>query len=220
MIKPIYLFIDESGDNGDNDGTGGNTLYYTELVIQAEYESLRPLVRHIINWRYVEGIMGEPKYLPNDERKCNDFLKPIIELHQAGAIKCSAVFLLKPNYSGPYLKAHLPTGHHPIQFRNFVHKQLLKHHFGLYPRAQEGYISAIFDYYRMSRSDLKNVTDYLCNICNFALDNISHFDSYCSWVLQTAGQLANGVSQIPLGNAGKSRTKMLSFISLKDITNI
>ena len=220
MNKPLYLFIDESGDNGDNDGTGDNTLYYTEVVFQIESEYLKTLVRHIINWRYVEGLVNEPKKLPDDEKKCNSFLKPIKELHQAGAIKCSAVYLLKDKYSGPYLKANSPTGNHPIKFRNFVHKQLLKHHFSIYPKAQDDYVVAIFDYYRMSRPDLKNVTFYLCDICKFELDDISHFDSECSWVLQIAGQLANAVSHIALGNAKKSIIEMLSFISLKDITNV
>lgn len=220
MNRPLFLFVDESGDAGDNDGTGRNTLYYTELVIQAEYRRLRPLVWHITKWRYEEGISSEPKHLPKDEGKCKDLLKPIVELHQTGFIKCSAVYLLKSKYTGPYLKTESPIWNNRLRFRNFVHKQLLKHHFSLYPKAQDDYISAIFDYHRMARSDFKNITHYLCKICKFELDNIIHLDSECSWVLQLAGQLAHGVSQAQLGKTTKSITDMLSFMPLKDITNI
>lgn len=220
MNKPSFLFIDESGDAGDNDGTGKNTIYYTELAIQAEYGCLNPLVWHITKWRYEEGISSEPKHLPKDESKCKDLLKPIIELHRTGIIKCSAVYLLKEKYTGPYLKTDSPIWNNRLKFRNFVHRQLLEHHFNLYPKKQDDYISVIFDYHRMARRDFKNITHYLCEICEFELDNILHLDSVCSWVLQLVGLLANGVSQVQLGKTPKSITDMLNFIPVKDITNI
>lgn len=215
MSKPVYLFIDESGDPGDNDGTGDNTLHYAELAFQIEHKHIEALVGHIINWRYIENLIREPKTLPTDETKRNNFLKPIVELHQAGAIKCTAVYLLKDKYTGPYLKENKP-----ILFRNFVHRQLLKHHFNIYPTMPDDYVVAIFDYFRMSRSDFRNVNNYLCNICGFPLDNIVHLDSKCSWLLQTTGQVVNAVSYISLGKAPRSMTKVLSFISLKDITQL
>lgn len=218
MKKPLFLFVDESGDAGDN-VTKGSTIYYTELVIQTEYGCLNPLVWHITKWRYEEGISSEPKHLPKDEDKCKNLLKPIIELQQEGVIKCSAVYLLKEKYTGPYLKTNSPFYNNRLRFRNFVHRQLLEHHFGLYPKAQDDYMSVIFDYHRMGRGDFKNITNYLCNICEFELDDIIHLDSVCSWVLQLVGLLANGVSQAQLGETPKSITDMLSFIPMKDITN-
>jgi len=217
-MKPLYLFIDESGDPGDNDGTGGNSLQYAELALQIKPEYMKELVRHITNWRYVEGIIAEPKKLPDDEGRQRDYLRPMIELHKAGGIKCSAVYLLKSKYSGPYLKADSPIWNNRIRFRNFVHKQLLEHHFNMYPPTQDDYVVAILDYYRMSRADFENVTFYLRDICELPLDNLTHLESKCSWVLQTAGQLVNTVSRIPLGSVGESTMQMLSFIALKDIT--
>jgi len=219
-LRPLFLFIDESGDPGDNDGTKLNTIYYAELAIQTEYGCLSPLVEHIIKWRHDEGISNEPKHIPKDEGKCQDFLEPIIKLHQSGVIQFSAVYLRKDKYTGPYLKTDSLTWNNRLSFRNFVHRQLLEHHFSLYPKERDDYISAIFDYYRMSRSDFKNITNYLCNICKFRLDSIVHLDSECSWVLQLAGQLAHAISQAQLGKTPKSITDMLSFVSLKDITNI
>ncbi len=220
MNRPLFLFIDESGDVGDNDGTGGNTIYYSELAIQTEYGRSSPLVEHITKWRYEEGISGEPKHIPKDEEKCKKFLEPIIKLHQTGVIEFSAVYLRKDKYTGPYLKTDSPFRNNRLWFRNFVHKQLLEHHFSLHPNAQDDYISAIFDYHRMSRPDFKNITNYLCNICEFGLDDIIHLDSVCSWMLQLAGQLAHATSQAKLGETPKSITDMLSFISVKDITNV
>ena len=208
------------GDAGDNDGTGSNTIYYAELAIQTEYGRLSPLIRHITKWRYEEGIFNEPKHIPKDEGKCKDFLEPIIGLNQTGVIQFSAVYLRKDKYTGPYLKTSSPKWNNRLKFRNFVHKQLLEHHFNLYPKEEDDYISTIFDYHRMSRLDFKNVTYYLCNICKFGLDGIVHLDSECSWVLQLAGQLAHAISQAQLGKTPTLITDMLSFIPVKDITNI
>lgn len=220
MINPLYLFIDESGDPGDDDGTRNTTPYYAELAIQIDSKYLETLGAHISNWRYVECIIREPKTLPKDKEKCKRFLQPFVEVHGVGAIKCVAVYLRKDKYTGPYLKANSPTGNKPIKFRNFVHKQLLEHYFSLYSKAPGDYIVTIFDYHRMLRADLENVTFYLRNICEFPLDSIIHLNSKSSWVLQTAGQLANAVSQIPLGNDEASVAEMLSFVELKDITNV
>jgi len=220
MNRPLFLFVDESGDAGDNDGTRSNTIYYTELAIQTEYGRLSPLVRHITTWRYEENISTEPKHLPKDESKCKKLLEPIIGLYETGVIKCSAVYLLKEEYTGPYLKTESPVWNNRLRFRNFVHRQLLEHHFSLYPKAKDDYISVIFDYHRMARSDFKNITNYLCKICGFELDNILHLDSECSWVLQLAGLLAHGVSQMQLGETTRIITDMLNFIPVKDITHI
>ena len=218
MNRPLFLFIDESGDVGDNDGTRKNTIYYTELVIRAEYGRLSPLVEHITKWRFEEHITTEPKHLPKDETKYKSFLEPIIKLQQTGVIQFSAVYLRKDKYTGPYLKTESPIWNNRLKFRNFVHRQLLEYYFSLYPKVRDDYISAILDYHRMSKSDFKNITHYLCDICNFPLDVIVHLDSCCSWVLQLAGQLAHGISRVQLGEMSKSMRGMLSFIPVKDIT--
>ena len=220
MINPLYLFIDESGDPGNDDGTRNTTPYYVELAIHIESKYLETLGAHVSNWRYVECIIREPKILPKDEEKCKRFLQPFVEVHKVGAIQCTAVYLRKDKYNGPYLKTDDPIWNNRLRFRNFVHKQLLEHYFSLYPKAPDDYIVTVFDYYRMLRADLENVTFYLRDICEFPLDSIIHLNSKSCWVLQTAGQLANAVSQIPLGNDTASVVEMLSFVELKDITNV
>lgn len=168
----------------------------------------------------MERIIREPKALPKDKEKCKRFLQPFVEAHEVGAIKCAAVYLRKDKYNGPYLKANSLTGNKPIKFRNFVHKLLLEHYFSLYPKVPDDYIVIVFDYYRMLRADLENVSYYLRIICELPLDSIVHLNSKSSWVLQIAGQLANAVSEIPLGDGGASVAEMLSFVELKDITNV
>jgi len=219
MIEPIYIFIDESGDAGDNDGTGQNTLYYTELALQIDSSALKRIVPHIISWRYVKGMLGEPKQLELRNRELRRFLEPFILLYKDGSLKSSAVFLMKPDFDGPYLRGEGEYGTDVIKFRNFIHNQTLKHHFGLYPVSPNNYIQAVFDWHTMNKSQLRNVTDYLCKINNLPIDNLSHMDSWGSWVLQTAGQLANLVSHVPISDIDTSITTMLEFIQLKDITN-
>ena len=220
MTIPTYIFIDESGDAGDNDGTGQNTLYYTELAIQIETDALKRIIPHIISWRYVKGMLGEPKQLEQKSRELKRFLEPFIQLYKDGSLKCSAVFLMKPDYDGPYLKNGGKYGSDEIKFRNFIHKQLLEHHLSLHPLDPTYYLGVIIDWHTMSKSQLKNVTDYLCNICNLPIDNISHFDSNCSWMIQTAGQLANLVSHVPLNDIDQDIVELLEFIKLKNITKL
>jgi len=217
------LFIDESGDPGYNDGTRTNTLYYTELALQISPQDIKPLVRHIVNWKYCHYILSERKQLPKDEKLINRYLIPVKELAQEDGIKCSAVYIYKPKYTGPYLKDTLTTKDEAIKlsikFRNFVHKQLLEHHFKIYPKTDHDYLIAIFDYYRMSKTAFRNVHFYLQEICGFPLDEICHFDSNCSWGLEITGQLANIVSDMQL-DYKESVANMTDFISLKDITRI
>lgn len=218
MGDNVYIFVDESGDPGDNDGTGANSTYYTELALQVDTEQILYLVRHIINWRYVKGMLGEPKQLPYKNQELKRFLTPFLDLHRDGYLKSSAVFLFKPNYTGPYLKGKGKFGYNPIFFRNFVHKQLLEYHLGLFPQDSNHYLEVIFDYYTMSKPYLNNVFYYLSHVCKLPLDSISHLDSSCSWMLQTAGQLANLISQVPFSTLGEEIVEMLTFIQLKDIT--
>jgi len=220
MAEPTYIFVDESGDPGDNDGTRQNSLYYTELAMQIDADAPKRIASHVINWRYVKGIMGEPKRLALKIAELKRFLAPFVSLYEDGSLKCSAVFLRKPTYNGPYLKGSGKYGSDEIKFRNFIHKQLLEHHLRLYPKNPSHYLQVVFDSYPMNRPQIKNVTDYLCNVCGLPIDNISHFDSSCSWMLQTSGQLANLVSQVPLGGANEDIAAILGFIQLKDITRL
>jgi len=212
-----YLFIDESGDPGN--GEGDSSSYYAELSLHISNEGFPNFIRHAINWRYIRGLVGEMKRPPRGP-DMERFLRPFSELQRSGIIRCSSVYLIKDEYTGPYLKPSSPRGENPILFRNFIHRQLLEHHFSLYPPATNN-IELVFDRFEMSHEAIKNLEDYLRG--NIRLPNfkhITHADSLYTEALQVASQLVNLVKDIPLGKAGLEQKALLSFISLQDITKI
>jgi len=210
-----YLFIDESGDPGN--GEGSSSDYYVELVLDISSEALHSFRAHITNWRYIRGIFHEVKRFPK-KRDLSKFLSPLIELQRNGLIGCSSVYLLKNRYTGPYLKPSSPRGGNSILFRNFVHRHLLEHHFSVFPTSNET-IEIVFDRFTMTKEAIGNLENYLAH--NYALptfEHVIHADSTYIEALQIAGQLANRVKDVVLGNSDPEDTETLSFIQLKDIS--
>ena len=215
-----YLFIDESGDPGYILLDRASSKHYAELALQLNGDSLSDVIAHIINWKYVLGKLYETKDLPKGEQ-CKRYLAPILELHRQGKLKCSCVHLFKDRYTGPYLKPELPTGHEPLYFRNFIHKELLEHHFTQFPITHNVGINLIFDDYRIPFEEVRNTEDYLQNNWNLpAFKRIIHDDSIPNLALQLTSQLVRIVNGIVLGTIDKERKELLSFIALKDITRI
>jgi len=211
-----YIFIDESGDPGDNDGTSTNSRYYIEVALQLDSGGLRDLSKHIINWRYVRGIYSEPQQIHT--RGLQRYLQPIIELHHSDMLKCSCVHLQKSDYTGPYLKVSSPKGQNPIRFRHYIHRQLLEFHFRTYP-AQSENIDLVFDYYRMSEEALANLDMYIHRICNLPqVGRISHVESEICLPLQIVSQLASAVLAIQTGRLTGENAQLFGFISSKEIT--
>jgi len=215
-----YLFIDESGDPGYILLDRASSKHYAELALQLNGDSLSDVIAHIINWKYVLGKLYETKDLPRGEQ-CKRYLAPILELHRQGKLKCSCVHLFKDRYTGPYLKPELPTGHEPLYFRNFIHKELLEHHFTQFPITHKVGINLIFDDYRIPFEEVRKTEDYLQNNWNLpAFKRIIHDDSIPNLALQITSQLVRIVNGIVLGTIDKERKELLSFIALKDITRI
>ena len=216
-----YIFIDESGDPGNILVDGASSKHYAELALQLNNDdSLSDFIAHIINWKYVLGKPYETKALPKGDQ-CKRYLAPILELHYQGKLKCSCVYLFKDRYSGPYLKPELPTGHKPLYFRNFIHKELLEHHFTQFPITHKARINLIFDDYRMHFEEVRNIEDYLQNNWNLPdFRRIIHTNSISNLALQVTSQLVETINDIVLGTIDKERRQLLSFIALKDITNI
>jgi len=218
---PKYLFIDESGDPGYKLVDGASSKHYVELALQLDGDnSLSDFIAHIISWKYVTGKLHEIKQLPKGKQGIR-YLAPILELYYQGRLKCSCVYLLKDHYKGPYLKPDLPTGYKPLYFRNFIHMELLRHHFNKFPLINDTEIHLIFDDYPMRYIDVRNAEDYLqknWNIPNFW--RILHANSISTVPLQVASQLVTAIKDIVLGTASKERRQLLSFIAMKDITGI
>ena len=212
-----YLFIDESGDPGS--GEGDSSSYYAELLLHITDEDFPSFIKHVVSWRYIRGLALEMKRPPKG-RDMGIFLRPFSELQRSGSISCSGVYLIKDEYTGPYLKPGSPRGENPILFRNFIHRQLLEYHFSLHQPATSN-IELIFDRFEMSHEAIKNLEDYLRgNIRLPDFKHITHADSLYTEALQVASQLVNLLKDIALGKASPEQEELLSFISLRDITKI
>ena len=216
MPKIDYFFIDESGDLGT--GEGDSSKYYAELVLHITDKSIPDIIKHVTNWRYIKGFNREMKVLPH-MKDIEIFLAPLAEMKEKNLISCSAVYLFKKDYTGPYLKTTSPREQNPILFRNFVHRQLLEFHFSNY-RAATSNLELIFDRFDMSSEAISNLNNYLNgNIRLPDFKYITHADSKYTDFLQIASQLVNCVKDIILKTAREENT-ISNFISLKDLTNI
>lgn len=216
MPKIDYFFIDESGDLGT--GEGDSSKYYAELVLHITDDSIPDITRHVVSWRYIRGFNREMKALGNMQ-EIERFLAPLAHMKTQNLISCSAVYLLKKDYTGPYLKTTSPRGQDPIRFRNFVHRQLLEFHFSNHTAATSN-LELIFDRFDMSSEAISNLKDYLNG--NYSLPDfkyITHADSKYTDFLQIASQLVNCIKDI-ISKTDKEENAISSFISLNDITGV
>lgn len=217
MPKIDYFFIDESGDLGT--GEGDSSKYYAELVLHITDKSIPDIVKHITNWRYIKRFHKEMKVLGSIQ-DIETYLTPLATMKEQNIINCSAVYLLKKDYTGPYLKTDSPKGKYPIKFRNFIHRQLLEFHFSEY-RPETENLELIFDRFDMSSEAILNLHAYLAgNIRLPSFKYITHADSKYTDFLQIASQLVNCIKDIISKTAGEEENAICNFISLKDITNI
>jgi hypothetical protein len=220
MSERLFLFIDESGDCGDNDGTGSNSTYYAELALQITESGLPRVRKHMAYWRYIQGIYGELSSLPQD-RSLEIYLRPICELHHMGIIRITCVFLDKLKYTGPYLKISHHRGPHPLWFRNFIHRQLLEFHFSRY-LANGRNVDLIFDRFEMTKDETDNLKEYLQRNVNLPrFERISDVDSQYVEPIQFVSQLVNRMGDIAR-NCCKPQDESLirEIVAIKDITNI
>lgn len=216
MAKSDYIFIDESGDIGS--GEGDSSKYYATLAFHITDESVAPVIKHLSNWRYVRHFDREMKGL-GSEIDIQQFFAPFLELKRRSQAFCSAVFLLKDEYIGPYLKPTSPRGQNPIHFRNFVTRRLLAHHFSLYPPITTN-IELVFDRFEMSKEDLDNADQYLHRSYELpAFKHVTHADSIYSDFLQITSVFANCIKDV-IRDPHSTEDVRCKLISILDITNV
>jgi hypothetical protein len=214
-MSAVFIFIDESGDPGNILQHGASSPYYAELALQINKDTFRYLAEHVIAWQYILGRFDEVKTLPSKEKELKRYVDPLIGLCDTNHLCCSCVYLIKAKYQGPYFQV---AEHNPAKFRNFVHRQLLEHHFQCFPTDGSD-IELVFDRYRMSKDEMDNLEKYLRNNWNLpTFGDISHINSKISGVMQTTSQLVSAIKDIILGTADGKKRDLLSFIKLKDIT--
>jgi len=215
MSNSLFIFVDETGDLGD--GTGDSSPYYAELAVAIEKEYFPDVNRPLLSWRYCRNLLKEMDRPPKKEH-ANNFLNPFVELCRFRRMCCSCVYLLKEDYTGPYLKPNR-SGYDPKKFKNFIHRQLFEWHFSVHPPRSEN-IEIVFDRFEVSEDDMVNLGRYLRN--NWNLPNIKHIvhtNSIYVETLQLAHQLVNLTKDVIMGTATFD-TRLLSFVQTKDITAI
>lgn len=217
MSEHLFLFIDESGDPGY--GNLDSSEYYAELALSIIDDYFSDFNRPILNWRYNRNLIKEMKRPPKKGDDIKLFTQPFSELHSMGIIKCACVYLIKEQYSGPYLKPTSYGGQQPKRFRNFIHRQLLEYYFSLYPVMPDS-VEIVFDRFEVSDEDIAELEKYLTE--NWNLPNFKHFthaNSVYVEALQIVSQLVNLVQEIILEKATFERS-LVDFVSVKDITTI
>ena len=208
-----FIFIDESGDIGLFKPEDGNSSYYAEAALQVNSSDFEHLMKHLTNWRYFKSFFREAKRIPA-EKDIDRFLNPIRVLHDEGLIHCSCVYVDKEKYIGKSL------GEAPLKFRNFVHRQLLEFHFGLFRNTNDTKVEVIFDRFEMSKDELLNAENYLKGNWNLTgITLITYVDSiYCD-ALQLVGQIVNSMKHMKEIPEPKVLTEVKKFLPIKDISS-
>jgi hypothetical protein len=207
-----YIFIDESGDPGKLVDDASNSRCYSELALQVSNLNINTLYEHLINWRYVKRISREVKSLPNGVDK-KRFIEPIAIMQESGVIKCSCIYVDKTNYKGPYL-----NNAQPLKFRNYIHRNLLEHHFSKYPSITDENIELVFDRFEMSKEEIQNMENYLTknwNLPNFKY--ITHVDSIYCEILQLTSQLVNMIKDLKSDKTDQEFKNRMHCIPIKEL---
>lgn len=219
-MNKLYVFIDESGDPGNTLSLGGSSPHYAELALQIDGNRLKDFLQLILNWKYCTNCYGERKTLPSKAKILNKYITPFKALHDTGNLLCSCVYLFKSKYIGPHFSQNITTKHDPIKFRNFVHRQLLEFHFGIYHPPPDSQIELVFDKYVMNLKSRRNLEDYLQQNYNLPdFEHITHVDSEYVDAMQFTSQLVSAIKSIISHPISSLIADSLDFIELKDISN-
>jgi hypothetical protein len=212
-----FVFIDESGDPGNDLRDGASSPYYSELAFQIDKKYFTQLNEHVITWRYVLGRFTEQNTLPNNIHSLKRYITPLFELSNENRIFCSCVYLTKKDYNGPYFHGEQ---YNALKFRNFIHRKLLEFHFKCFPYNEDD-IELIFDRYRMTKVEIENVNSYLANNWNLPrFGNITHIDSIYSELMQLTSQLVSSAKDMFVSHGNDEKRDLLAFIKGKDISRL
>lgn len=217
-----YLFVDETGDPGD--GSGGSSDYYGMSLLHITDDVFDRVLEHLTNLRYHRGLTRELRLKPVKRKggvwEFGKLLDGIKALASQEAVFASSVYLVKDQYTGPYLKDSSPRGKNPIWFRNFVLRHLLEFHFAeCKPRTQQ--IDLVIDRFELSRDGRINLEEYIQNNYNLPpIKHITHAASLYVEVLQAVHHLSTVLKVLATGEAPPDLLELLSFVRLKDITSL
>lgn len=219
MARHDYIFVDESGDPAFVlDPVSGELLsssFYITAALHLCDDSIRYLNEHIAAFRYYSRLSKELK-IPTEREEFSKLLEPIRVLAEGGkSIWASVVYVDKPNYTGSYLKPGGSRPPSPIQFRNYILRRLLEHHFRL-NELQSNHYDLVLDRIELTIQDSENLRRYLSNNRNIPTPtHITHAASIYVEGLQVVHHIANGFKTVVDGG---QLPEALSFVKARDLT--
>lgn len=151
-----YLFIDESGDSGEQ------SPFFVIGVVDLAADALVEMRRLLASLRYHHEMFREVKTsrLGSESRKRRQTCDLACHLFGRADVHCTVLYVDKQRYSGPYL-GKTGKGVWPVRFRNFLTKVLLEKHFASHPIAPGTELDLVFDRVTMKVSERRNLESYL-----------------------------------------------------------
>lgn len=207
-----FLFIDESGDPGPRGST-----YYACAVLHVTAQNIKHLYSAVAAYRFIMDDYDELKsYRIPHTKLCrlNRLLKK-----KSRYFKCSAVYLSKQNYTGPYLHTRSGYRSNPTLFRKYMYRQVLNLHFQKFSLSSR-HVELVMDRSSLNPTHINNLESYLNRYGNIpvSLHSLTSVDSRYVDLIQLADLVCAQYKPDSTGAIGRLQGLSYSFINAKDIT--
>lgn len=160
--QPEFVFIDESGDPGREEGTAERFFL---AAVHCDEPTLRIIRRHLVNLRYHHALEGGElkEWWPVrkgdiGERRLQSCIRLLEKLTGQGDVKSTAVWVDKDQWKadgGPYLG----TGQDSFKFRNYVLKRLLRRHLARFGWGDN--VDLVLDRYDLPEREFDRLRNFL-----------------------------------------------------------
>jgi hypothetical protein len=133
--------------------------------------------------------------------------------------KCSAIFIDKPKYTGPYLNKIGRYKSNPNLFRKYIYRQVLNLHFKKF-KLNSKYVEIVLDRSNLNNLDMQNLRQYLNRYGNIPhpISELVSVDSRYVDLVQLADLVCAQYKPNSSGVLGALPGFSYSFINSKDIT--
>src|SRR5918992_1738626 len=140
-----FLFIDEAGDPGHEEGCSDVYVSFCLHVSDQTYHDAAEVVMQFRYWRNITKEIKGANYNP-EKQAAQRFYRALARLSEQFAVNCTAVFLRKADFTAALSPADSWEGADALWFRNWVMRQLLETHFR-FNRAFSNTLEIVFDRY-------------------------------------------------------------------------
>ncbi len=217
MVKRDFIFIDESGEPGEE------TPYYIQGLLHITDDSLKKINIHLGAFRYFGNIKSElksTKLNPLQREKLLAILKCTIR--DTAFVKASSVFANKQNYKGHYLTDKIGIPKDGTRFRHLMIRRLLEFHFQNYPQ-QSNEIEIIIDRFHSNDTKEQQMKNYLKKLGSPELAFLPNFlhiiqaDSRYLELLQVVDWIAGSVKEKFFTHPDRNYDDLFEYINVKEV---